>query len=159
MAFCWKQMQREQAPLSIIMCDVDYFKQYNDTYGHQAGDRCLQEIAQAIQDTLQRPSDLVARYGGEEFIILLPGTDQAGTKRVATGIQQAIASLEIPHSGSLANSCVTFSIGMATAVPGHGGSPESLIEAVDQSLYRAKETNRNRTTPCRLNAKPFAFAS
>lgn len=142
--FSWKQMLREQAPISIIMCDVDYFKQYNDTYGHQAGDRCLQEISQAIQEALQRPADLVARYGGEEFIVLLPGTDHAGAKRVATGIQQTIACLEIPHSGSLANSCVTFSIGMATAVPADGGSPESLLEAADQSLYRAKETGCNR---------------
>lgn len=142
--FCWKQMQRDQAPVSIIMCDVDYFKQYSDTYGHQAGDRCLQEIAQAIESSLQRPADLVARYGGEEFIILLPGTDSAGAKRVATSIQQTIASLEIPHSGSLADSCVTFSIGMATMIPAHGGSPESLLEAADQSLYRAKETGRNR---------------
>ncbi len=142
--FCWKQMLREQTPVSIIMCDVDYFKQYNDTYGHQAGDCCLQEIAQAIQASLQRPTDLVARYGGEEFIILLPDTDHAGAKRVATSIQQTIATLEIPHSGSLADSCVSFSLGMATSVPSHGGSPESLLEAADQSLYRAKETGRNR---------------
>ena len=142
--YCWKQMLRKQAPISIIMCDVDYFKQYNDTYGHQAGDRCLQEIAQTIQASLQRPADLVARYGSEEFFILLPDTDSAGAKRVATSIQQTIASLEIPHSGSLADSCVTFSIGMATMTPSHGGSPESLLEAADQSLYRAKETGRNR---------------
>ncbi len=142
--FSWKQMLREQSPVSIIMCDIDYFQQYNATYGHQAGDRCLQEIAQAIQDSLQRHTDLVARYGGEEFIILLPGTDHTGAKRVATSIQQTLASLEIPHSGSLADSCVRFSIGMATAVPAHGGSPGSLLEAADQSLYRAKETGRNR---------------
>ena len=142
--FCWKQMLREQSPVSIIMCDVDYFKQYNATYGHQAGDRCLLEIAQAIQASLQRPTDLVARYGGEEFIILLPGTDHPGAKRVATSIQQTIASLEIPHSGSLAGSCVRFSLGMATAVPAHGGSPESLLETADQSLYRSKEIGRSR---------------
>jgi diguanylate cyclase (GGDEF)-like protein len=142
--FCWKQMLREQSPVSIIMCDVDHFKQYSAAYGHQAGDRCLQEIAHAIQTSLQRPTDLVARYGGEEFIILLPGTDHPGAKRVATSIQQTIAALEIPHSGSLADSCVRFSIGMATAVPSHGGSPESLLEAADQSLYRAKETGRSR---------------
>ena len=144
LSFCWKQMLREQSPVSIIMCDVDHFKQFNATYGHQAGDHCLQEIAHAIQASLQRPTDLVARYGGEEFIILLPGTDHAGAKRVATSIQQALAALVIPHSGSLANSCVRFSIGMATAVPSHGGSPESLLEAADQSLYRAKETGRSR---------------
>jgi diguanylate cyclase (GGDEF)-like protein len=144
LGFCWKQMSREQTPISIIMCDVNYFKQYNDTYGHQAGDRCLQEIAQAIQASLQRPSDLVARYGGEEFIILLPGTDHTGAKRVATSIQQTIANLEIPHSGSLADSCVRFSLGMATSIPAHGGSPESLLEAADQSLFRAKETGRSR---------------
>ncbi len=142
--FSWKQMLREQSPVSIIMCDINYFQQYQATYGHQAGDHCLQEIAQAIQDSLQRPTDLVARYGGEEFILLLPGTDHTGAKRVATSIQQTLASLEIPHSGSLADSCVRFSIGMATAVPAHGGSPGSLLEAADQSLYRAKETRRNR---------------
>lgn len=142
--FCWSQMLREQSPISIIMCDVNYFKQFNATYGHQAGDRCLQEIAKAIQASLQRPTDLVARYGGEEFIILLPGTDHTGAKRVATSIQQAIANLQIPHSGALADSCVRFSLGMATSIPNHGGSPESLLEAADQSLYRAKETGRNR---------------
>jgi diguanylate cyclase (GGDEF)-like protein len=142
--FCWNQMLREQSPISIIMCDVDHFKQYNATFGHQAGDRCLQEIAQAIQASLQRTTDLVARYGGEEFIILLPGTDHPGAKRVATSIRQTLASLEISQSGSLADSCVRFSLGMATAVPAHGGSPESLLEAADQSLYRAKETGRNR---------------
>ncbi len=145
--FCWKQMLREQSPISIIMCDVEHFKQFNATYGHQAGDHCLQEIAHTLQASLQRTTDLVARYGGEEFIILLPGTDHTGAKRVATSIQQAIAALEPPPSGSLANSCVRFSIGMATAVPSHGGSPESLMEAADQSLYRAKETGRNRVTP------------
>lgn len=142
--FCWHQMLREQAPISIIMCDINYFKQFNDTYGHQAGDSCLQEIAQAIQESLQRPTDLVARYGGEEFIILLPGTDHAGAKRVATSIQQALANLEIPPSGSLTDSGMRFSLGMATSIPTHGGSPESLVETADQSLFRAKETGPNR---------------
>lgn len=142
--FCWSQMLREQSPISIIMCDINYLKQFNDTYGHQAGDRCLQEIAQAIQASLQRPTDMVARYGGEEFFILLPGTDHAGAKRVATSIQQTLANLQIPHSGPLSDSCVRFSLGMATSIPTHGGSPESLMEAADQSLFRAKETGRNR---------------
>lgn len=142
--FCWNQMLREQSPISIIMCDINYLKQFNDTYGHQAGDRCLQEIAQAIQASLHRPTDIVARYGGEEFFILLPGTDHAGAKRVATSIQQALANLEVPHSGTLADSGVCFSLGTATSVPTHGGSVESLLEAADQSLFRAKETGRNR---------------
>jgi len=141
--FCWNQMSRGQSSVSIIMCDVDHFKQFNAAYGQQAGDYCLQEIAHAIQASLQRTTDLVARYGSEEFIILLPGTNHTGAERVATSIQQALATLEIPHSGSLADSCVHFSIGIATAVPAHGGSPESLLEAADQSLYRAKETDRN----------------
>ncbi len=140
----WKRMIREQSPVSIIICDVDYFKQFNDTYGHHAGDFCLQEIARAIESTLQRPDDLAARYGGEEFIVLLPGTDDAGAVQVAEKIQNAIAELDIPHAGSPAAPCITFSVGLATAVPELGSVPKTLLKAADRALYRAKNGGRNR---------------
>ncbi len=140
----WKRMIREQAPVSIIICDVDYFKQFNDTYGHQAGDYCLQEIARAIESALQRPDDLAARYGGEEFIVLLPGTDDAGAVQVAEKIQNAIAELDIPHAGSPTAPCVTFSVGLATAVPERGSVPKTLLKSADRALYRAKHGGRNR---------------
>jgi diguanylate cyclase (GGDEF)-like protein len=140
----WKRMIRERSPVSIIICDVDYFKQFNDTYGHQAGDFCLQEIAHAIESTLQRPDDLAARYGGEEFIVLLPGTDDAGAVQVAEKIQNAISELDIPHAESPAAPCVTFSVGLATAVPELGSVPKTLLKAAERALYRAKNGGRNR---------------
>jgi diguanylate cyclase (GGDEF)-like protein len=139
----WQRMTRKQSPISIIICDVDYFKQFNDTYGHQAGDFCLQEIAHAIASTLQRPDDLAARYGGEEFIVLLPDTDDAGAVQVAEKIQDAIAELDIPHAGSPAAPCVTFSVGLATTVPEHGSAPKTLLKSADRALYRAKNGGRN----------------
>lgn len=139
----WKRMIRKQSPVSLIICDVDYFKQFNDTYGHQAGDFCLQEIARAIESTLQRPDDLAARYGGEEFIVLLPDTDDTGAVQVAEKIQNAIAQLDIPHAGSPTAPCVTFSVGLATTVPEHGSVPKTLLKSADRALYRAKNGGRN----------------
>ncbi|HEY9658597.1 MAG TPA: diguanylate cyclase, partial [Allocoleopsis sp.] len=107
----WQRLAREQQPLSLILCDVDYFKRYNDTYGHPAGDICLVQVAQTLQSTLKRPADLVARYGGEEFIIILPNTTNAGAVQVAQNIQQQIAQLQLPHAASLASSYVTLSLG------------------------------------------------
>ncbi len=140
----WKQMMREQAPLSILLCDIDYFKQYNDAYGHVMGDGCLKSVARALSETLSRPSDLVARYGGEEFAAVLPQTGDEGAVRVAERMQVAIARLQIPHVSSSINPYVTLSIGVASAIPQSQRSPASLVDEADQMLYRAKQQGRNK---------------
>ncbi len=140
----WKQMMREQSSLSILLCDIDYFKQYNDTYGHVMGDGCLKKVARALNETLSRPTDLVARYGGEEFAAVLPQTGEEGALRVAERMQMAIAHLKIPHASSSINPYITVSIGMASTIPQPQRSPASLIDEADQFLYRAKQQGRNR---------------
>ncbi|RMF21285.1 MAG: diguanylate cyclase, partial [Cyanobacteria bacterium J083] len=113
----WQRNQRYQIPLSLIMCDVDYFKQYNDHYKHRAGDKCLQKIAQALQNSVKRSSDLAARYGGEEFACILGNTDTQGATKVAYRIQQTIKQLQIPHAYSQVSNYVTISMGIATMIP------------------------------------------
>lgn len=139
----WQQMMREQTPLAVILCDIDYFKQYNDKYGHLAGDRCLQQVASVLQSAVNRPQDLVARYGGEEFAVILPQTQKAGALRVAKRIQAAIANLQLSHPDSTVDPCVTVSMGIAWMIPAAGRSPNSLIEQADQFLYLAKQQGRN----------------
>lgn len=129
--------------LSLILCDIDHFKLYNDTYGHQAGDRCLYQVAQAIMKVANRPLDLVARYGGEEFVILLPETDVAGATYVATQICTQVRALAIPHLRSHQNQ-VTISAGVATANPCIEVEVANLIEMADQALYQAKREGRDR---------------
>ncbi|MBD2446543.1 PleD family two-component system response regulator [Nostoc sp. FACHB-152] len=140
----WRRMAREQKPLSLILCDVDFFKSYNDTYGHRVGDRCLQKVAQAIKDAARRSVDLVSRYGGEEFAVILPNTDVAGATQVAQKICSAVSSLAIPHSSSSVNSHVTLSAGVATIVPQPGSECEEMIIAADKALYQAKSMGRDR---------------
>lgn len=140
----WKQMMREQSPLSILLCDIDYFKQYNDAYGHVMGDGCLKRVARALSETLSRPTDLVARYGGEEFAAVLPQTGDEGAVRVAERMQVAIARLQIPHVSSTVSPYVTLSIGVASAIPQLQRSPASLVDEADQMLYRAKQQGRNK---------------
>jgi two-component system sensor histidine kinase ChiS len=140
----WHRLQRENKPLAIVLCDVDYFKLYNDTYGHPAGDRCLQQIAGAIARTVKRPADLVARYGGEEFAIVLSDTDRLGAIKLARKIQSAIQALEIPHSGSEIGDYVTLSIGISTIVPSPAFSCEHLLDIADRALYEVKRQGRNR---------------
>jgi diguanylate cyclase (GGDEF)-like protein len=139
----WKMMMREQRSLALILCDVDYFKQYNDTYGHPAGDTCLQAIAQILQKTVKRSGDLVSRYGGEEFAILLGNTNERGARKVAQKIQTAIAQLALPHQTSKVSQQVTLSLGIATIVPYWTILPDSLLFNADQALYRAKHNGRN----------------
>lgn len=140
----WQQMMREQAPLSLLLCDVDFFKRYNDTYGHQAGDRCLQAIAQGISYAVKRPADLVARYGGEEFAIILPNTDLEGATKVARQIQSEIDKLAISHISSGVSSSVTLSIGIASIVPMPKILPAYLMQTADTALYEAKKQGRDR---------------
>ena len=136
-------MCRERRYLSLILADVDYFKQYNDKYGHQAGDRCLIAIAKTIQKSLRRPADLVCRYGGEELVIVLPNTNPDGAIKVAETIQEEIALLKIPHFRSKISDYVTISMGLASMIPIKGFSPSMLINVADKSLYQAKNNGRN----------------
>jgi diguanylate cyclase (GGDEF)-like protein len=140
----WQRLKREQAPLSLILCDVDFFKLYNDRYGHLAGDDCLKQVAQAIQQSTRRPADLVARYGGEEFAVILPNTTSEGAIQVATQIQTTVANLNICHDRSQVSPLVTLSMGCITVVPTDESTPEKLIVAADQALYCAKAGGRNR---------------
>lgn len=139
----WKRSAREQTPISLIFCDVDYFKPYNDTYGHQAGDRCLQQVAKLIDETVRRPADLVARYGGEEFAVILPNTAQNGAVQLAEEICAGVRNLNIPHT--FGEGRVTVSAGVSSTIPPMMNSDvASLVASADQALYRAKELGRNR---------------
>ncbi len=139
----WSRLAREKAPLSLILCDIDHFKLYNDTYGHQGGDRCLQRIAQAVNKVLKRPADLVARYGGEELAVILPNTSPEGAKQVADQIRLQVQSLHIPHIASPVDLYITLSLGVAGFIPNHDDSPQDLIAAADANLYKAKDSGRN----------------
>ncbi len=126
------------------MCDVDYFKIYNDTYGHPQGDECLRQVAQALQTALQRPADLAARYGGEEFAILLPNTDGTGAVQVAEKLRDAVRSRRLAHGGSQVSDCVTLSFGVASMIPVPHWLPTGLVKVADSGLYAAKQQGRNR---------------
>lgn len=140
----WKRGCRSKLPLALIMIDVDFFKAYNDHYGHQAGDECLKTIASLLNESLGRSGDMLARYGGEEFMIILPGTDINGTAAVAERLRRKIEAAEIPHLTSTINDYVTISLGTATMVPSARKNPDSLIGAADEALYKAKRSGRNR---------------
>lgn len=140
----WSRLQRDQQPFSLILCDVDYFKLYNDSYGHQDGDDCLRAVAAAIAASVRRPSDLAARYGGEEFAVILPNTDRLGAIVVANRIRGLIHSLEIPHRGSQVSPHVTLSFGIASQIPIAAATPAELIERADNALYEAKREGRDR---------------
>ncbi len=135
--------QRQKKPLSLVMLDVDYFKKYNDTYGHPAGDRVLQAIVGAVQSQLNRLSDVFARYGGEEFIIILPSSDQAGASRIAEKVRQAVAALHLEHTRSQVAQHITISLGAATCAGGVACSETRLLDTVDKALYAAKHSGRN----------------
>ena len=140
----WNLSIREALPLSLIMIDIDNFKQFNDNYGHQEGDACLVRIAQKLAESLKRKTDLVARYGGEEFVCILPYTGIDGAISIAEEFRTGILSLQIPHAYSSAGSYVTISQGVANISPIKDSSPKALIMAADNVLYRAKESGRNR---------------
>ncbi len=140
----WRRNLRYNKKISLILGDIDYFKFYNDTYGHQAGDNCLKKAASVIEKAAKRVGDLAARYGGEEFALILSDTDSAFAAEIAGEVNKSVASLRIPHSGSKTDDIVTMSLGAATTIPSNGKSPKELIEAADEALYRAKENGRNR---------------
>lgn len=139
----WRRMVREEEPISLILCDVDHFKMYNDTYGHQAGDDCLQKVASAIAQAAQRPGDLVARYGGEEFALILPSTPSQGAVTVANNIRKSLKSLKIPHEKSPIN-YVSLSFGISSVIPSPQSSYRSFLESADRALYQAKNEGRDR---------------
>ena len=140
----WSRAQREKTSLSIAMLDLDFFKTYNDHYGHSAGDQCLQAIARAIKSPLHRPGDFCSRYGGEEFAVILPNTDSAGAQKVLEEIRQAVIDLAIYHGFSAIAPTLTISTGYTTAVPTANNTPEQALRIADNALYLAKLQGRNR---------------
>jgi diguanylate cyclase (GGDEF)-like protein len=135
---------RDGAPVGLVMMDIDRFKQFNDLYGHPAGDRCLQAVADLLKVVCRRPRDLVARYGGEELVVILPDTDEAGATQVAKEILQKVRDLHIPHADNLGRAIVTVSAGVSVGRPKNDDTVELLIQRADQALYAAKNAGRDR---------------
>ena len=147
---------RDKQPLSLLMVDVDCFKAFNDTYGHQKGDECLRAVAQALLGAMRRGGDTVARYGGEEFAIILPNTDRAGAALMADRVRNVVEDLAIPHDSSLASTCVTLSVGSASGA-GVDVDPQGLIATADEALYGSKRNGRNRSTIAEIESAVVLF--
>ena len=150
-AFLATEMRRAariKDPVSLILVDVDFFKKFNDQYGHQAGDDCLRRVAGVLQSSCRRPADLAARYGGEEFVLVLPSTAAEGALRVAATLAGSLAEQGIEHVKSTVSPVVTLSQGIATLIPTDETLPELIIQLADEALYRAKEQGRNRVVAC-----------
>lgn len=141
----WRRLMREQSPMALIMVDIDYFKAFNDIYGHQAGDDCLRRIAGILRSAIQRPADIVARYGGEEFAIVLPNTDVEGAETIAERIRVLTHRAKIPHAGSSISKFVTLSSGIGVMYPHPLKAPDDLVTIADRALYQAKEDGRDRS--------------
>ncbi|WP_339487173.1 diguanylate cyclase domain-containing protein [Pseudomonas sp. EL_65y_Pfl2_R95] len=144
LALSWRQCRREQRSLAVIMIDVDYFKRYNDHYGHLQGDSCLQAVAKALSDVIKRPHDLLARYGGEEFACVLPNTPLSDAVQIAERMQANVEALSLEHLGSEIGKIVTVSLGVAAITAHHAIEPQALVEEADRQLYRAKQAGRAR---------------
>lgn len=140
----WKIGLRENRMLSVILLDIDFFKKFNDGYGHQGGDDCLKEVAKTLSDTLHRPGDFIARYGGEEFVAILPNTDGKGAAVIAEQMRANIEARNITHAFSAVADHVSISLGVAAMKPDSSSSPEALVAKADEALYKAKEQGRNR---------------
>lgn len=139
----WLRAVREPRELGLLLIDIDFFKPFNDNYGHQGGDECLRRVAQALGASLKRPSDIVARYGGEEFAVVLPDTSLGGASKIAEELRAGVEALNVPHAYSQATDHVTISIGVASIIPSPNQTPEELIEIADKGLYEAKHQGRN----------------
>jgi len=139
----WLRAAREGVAISLVMIDIDYFKAYNDNYGHQAGDACLQKISAILREVTQRPGDLAARYGGDEFVIILPRTELDGAKVIIDTLFEYLKKLRLQNEFSKIGNCVTLSAGVATVKPAKGKQPEYLIGLADKSMYSAKKAGRN----------------
>jgi adenylate cyclase len=142
----WSRMVRERTAITLLLCDVDFFKRYNDHQGHLAGDACLRQVALAIGAALKRPADVVARYGGEEFVVILPNTDLAGALQMSREILQAVRNLQIPHGDSPVSSYITLSIGAASCLPEVIKGAEKLVADADRALYKAKRSGRDQVS-------------
>ncbi len=140
----WRRAARAERPLAVVLWDIDFFKQYNDVYGHQGGDACLKAVARALALEARRPGDRVSRFGGEEFAVILPDTDARGAAHIAERMRIAVVSLAIPHSGSAVARIVTASAGVASLVPQSEGTHDQLVQWADTALYEAKRAGRNR---------------
>ncbi len=139
----WSRAQRQREPISLIIIDIDEFKQYNDHYGHAQGDECLVQVAKALDGVASRTSDLLARYGGEEFVLMLPGTDRESARLLAERCRQAVLDQHIAHAASSVSDRVTISAGVSTLVPGENTHPSSIFDSADKMLYQAKQRGRN----------------
>lgn len=140
----WRRGQRESASLALVLIDIDHFKAFNDTYGHQEGDRCLKSVAQALASAVKRPADMLARYGGEEFACILPGTGVSGAVQLAEQMRDAVSTLATPHRKSSVGPIVSASMGVAAMEPTSERSPANLVRLADECLYAAKAAGRNR---------------
>jgi diguanylate cyclase (GGDEF)-like protein len=140
----WDAARRHTQPLSLILIDIDFFKQYNDHYGHVQGDDCLKRVGTALSGVASRPRDLLARYGGEEFVLVLPATDEAAATRVSERVRQALFKAQIPHAASSVGQLLTVSQGVGTLIPSASDTLMQFIDAVDRRLYRAKQAGRDR---------------
>lgn len=140
----WANAQRTQRPLSLILLDIDFFKQYNDHYGHIRGDDCLKRVGQALTQAATRPRDFLARFGGEEFVLVLPETDEKSAKKIAERCRRAIRKQQIVHEHSTVAQILTISLGVGTLIPAPHSAPLAFIDAVDRLLYKAKQGGRDR---------------
>ena len=148
----WLRELRERKPFSVLMIDIDHFKNFNDHYGHLEGDVCLQKVAWALQGALCRAGDMLARYGGEEFVAVLPNTDVHGAAELAASFHARVRELAIPHAESPVSPLVTISIGIASVVPNQSLSPSQGVARADEALYRAKQAGRNQSVTADLPA-------
>lgn len=139
----WQQLAKEKKPLSLLLCDIDFFKLYNDYYGHLAGDQCLRQVATTIHQSMTQPLALVSRYGGEEFAVILPRTEEQDAVKIGQTICDHITALHLPHRQSPISQFVTISIGLTTTIPNLKQSPSTLVQIADQALYTAKSQGRN----------------
>jgi len=140
----WSNARRNRQPLSMLMMDIDYFKQYNDRYGHLEGDACLKHVARILNSAATRARDLLARFGGEEFVLVLPETDEAAAGKLAARCRELILAERIPHESSPISPALTISVGVGTVIPGHDDELRPFIDAVDKRLYQAKQQGRDR---------------
>ncbi|MDG2243692.1 MAG: diguanylate cyclase [Rhodospirillaceae bacterium] len=149
----WRRCRRHESPLSIAMLDIDYFKPFNDNYGHGAGDECLRKVGRALGGEVKRAADLVARYGGEEFVCLMPDTDLEGASAFGHVMRKAVSDLQVRHEYSNVNHHVTMSIGIATCTPDENIEPYDLVRRADRKLYEAKKGGRNRVESANYEKK------
>lgn len=153
----WARAVREGSNVSLVLADIDYFKSYNDHYGHQAGDECLKVVARVFRESLQRPADFAARYGGEEFVVILPKTDPDGAEMIAESMRARVDRLNVRHEFSRVSDHVTISLGVATVRPNPKIRPQELIGLADRALYEAKQKGRNRYAQARSNLDELAL--